>query len=367
MRGNLLSSFLSLSLLKTRTYLAGLHIQDKMSDPGCQRIALIGLGTIGMSMAALHLARENTAVDVFDTRPDFEQYLRKNLPIFLGHHLTSDASKSDSVLPESEVTSLISSGRLQIHSSLETACASATIVQEQGPEDVAFKQSLWKQVESIAPPSAHFWTSTSGIAASIQQSEMSDKTRLLVVHPFNPPHIMPLLEIVPSPETSTERVEFARAYFSVTGSKHRPVVIKKEIPGFVGNRLAFALLREACYLVQEDVVNAKDLDTILMASLGPSWAGNGVFESYQQGGGEGGIQAFFEKLAPTLQQVWDGQGRVNLLGSEETQWKEKVISQVNEAYGSFSNGQILEKEARLKDLVNVQTKSYGNLEGQDQA
>ncbi|KAI9042880.1 NAD(P)-binding protein [Aspergillus affinis] len=337
-----------------------------MSVTETQRIALVGLGTIGVSMAALHLARENTIVDVFDTRPDFEQYLRKTLPIYMGHHLTSDISKSDSVLSESVVTSLLTSGRLRIHTSLESACASATIVQEQGPENVAFKQSLWKQVELIAPASAHLWTSTSGIAASIQQGEMSDKTRLLVVHPFNPPHIMPLLEIVPSPDTLTERVEFARAYFSVPGSKHRPVVIKKEIPGFVGNRLAFALLREACHLVKEDLVNAKDLDTILMASLGPRWAGNGVFESYQQGGGEGGIGAFFEKLEPTIQQVWDGQGRVNLVGSrEETQWKDKVISQVNEAYGSFSKGQVLEKEARLKEFVNVQTKGYGHLETQE--
>lgn len=333
-----------------------------MSATGPQRVTLIGLGTIGVSMAALHLSRENTVVDVFDTRPDFEQYLRKTLPVYLGHDLTSNTSDPGPVSPESVVTSLLSSGRLQIHASLESACASATIVQEQGPENVAFKQSLWKQVESIAPSSAHFWTSTSGIAASIQQGEMIDKTRLLVVHPFNPPHIMPLLEIVPSPNTTTERIEFARAYFSVAGSKHRPVVIKKEIPGFVGNRLAFALLREACYLVQEDVVDAKDLDTILMASLGPRWAGNGVFESYQQGGGEGGIQAFFEKLAPTIQQVWDGQGRVNLLGGEGTQWKDKVISQVNEAYGSLSNEQILEKEARLKEFVSVQTKEYGHLE-----
>ncbi|THC95491.1 hypothetical protein EYZ11_005046 [Aspergillus tanneri] len=303
-----------------------------MSTTSPQRITLIGLGTIGMSMAALHLARENTIVDVFDTRPDFEKYLIETLPTFLG--------------------------RLHVHTSLESACASATIVQEQGPEKVTFKQSLWKQVESITPSSAHLWTSTSGIAASIQQSEMRDKTRLLVVHPFNPPHIMPLLEIVPSPETSPERVEFAREYFSMAGSKHRPVVIQKEIPGFVGNRLAFALLREACYLVQEDVVNAKDLDTILLASLGPRWAGNGVFESYQQGGGEGGIQAFLEKLGSTMQLVWDDLGKVNVLGGKETEWKDKVISQVNETYKPLTKNQILEKEARLKELVEVQTKRY---------
>ncbi|GAB1204865.1 hypothetical protein APSETT445_003529 [Aspergillus pseudonomiae] len=312
------------------------------------RVALIGLGTIGMSMAALHLSRENVTVDVFDTRPDFDQYLLNTLPNFLDQG------------PSSTVASLIASGRLHIHTSLETACASATIVQEQGPENLEFKQTLWAQVESLAPLSAHFWTSTSGIAASAQQQKMSDKTRLLVVHPFNPPHIMPLLEIVPSPDTLPELVEFAREYFSVPGSKHRPVVLQKEISGFVGNRLAFALLREACYLVQEDVVSAKDLDTILMASLGPRWAGNGVFESYQQGGGEGGIQAFLDKLGGTMQVVWDDLGKVNVLGNEETSWKDKVVSQVNGAYGTLTPGQVREKEERLKDFVAVQTKKYGH-------
>ncbi|KAI9368405.1 3-hydroxyacyl-CoA dehyrogenase [Aspergillus egyptiacus] len=328
-----------------------------MSVASPQRITLIGLGTIGMSMAALHLSRDNTIVDVFDTRPEFEKYILKTLPNFL-----EDPSSvcNDGLSSSSKLASLLRSGRLNIHSSLETACASATIVQEQGPENIAFKQSIWKQVENLAPASAHLWTSTSGIAASVQQQDMEDKTRLLVVHPFNPPHIMPLLEIVPAPETSPERVEFAREYFSLPGSRHRPVVIRKEIPGFVGNRLAFALLREACYLVQEDVVSAKDLDTILMASLGPRWAGNGVFESYQQGGGEGGIRAFLEKLGSTMQEVWDGLGQVNVLGEKKTEWKEKVIQQTDDAYGTLTAEQAWEKEERLRDFIRAQSQRYGH-------
>ncbi|KAL4801489.1 hypothetical protein BDV18DRAFT_149042 [Aspergillus unguis] len=317
-----------------------------MSASETHRITLIGLGTIGMSMAALHLARDNTIVDAFDTRPDIKEYILKTLPDFLPK-LSAESN-------ESAVASLISSGRLNIHSSLETACASATIVQEQGPENLEFKKTVWEKIESLAPSSAHLWTSTSGIAASAQQGGMRDKTRLLVVHPFNPPHIMPLLEIVPAPETSPERVEFAQQYFSVPGSRHRPVVIRKEIPGFVGNRLAFALLREACHLVQEDVVTAKDLDTILMASLGPRWAGNGVFESYQQGGGEGGIGAFLEKLGGTMQAVWDGLGQVDVAGI-----KEKVVQQTDEAYGTLTSEQDRrEKEERLREFLRVQTQRY---------
>ncbi|CBF69942.1 hypothetical protein AN6215.2 [Aspergillus nidulans FGSC A4] len=319
-----------------------------MSNTANHRITLIGLGTIGMSMAALHLSRDNTIVDVFDTRPDLEEALLKTLPIFL----VSSSSRTES--QPIEVTSLISSGRLNIHSSLETACASATIVQEQGPENLEFKQTIWKKVEAIAPVSAHFWTSTSGISASAQQQLLHDKTRLLVVHPFNPPHIMPLIEIVPSPETAQERVEFAREYFSIPGSRHRPVVIQKEIPGFVGNRLAFALLREACHLVQEDVVTAKDLDTILMASLGPRWAGNGIFESYQQGGGVGGIRAFWDKLGGTMQEVWDGLGQVSV-----AEVKEKVVRQTDEVYGTLTSEETRrEKEERLREFLKVQTQSY---------
>ncbi|KAL4918196.1 3-hydroxyacyl-CoA dehyrogenase [Aspergillus aurantiobrunneus] len=325
-----------------------------MSATTPHRITLIGLGTIGMSMAALHLARDNTIVDVFDTRPDFVDYLLQTLPNFL----VGPTRNSESESHPAKVASLISSGRLRIHSSLESACASATIVQEQGPEDLDFKKSIWKKVESVAPASAQFWTSTSGIAASAQQQDMQDKSRLLVVHPFNPPHIMPLLEIVPAPETSPERVEFAREYFSVPGSRHRPVVIRKEIPGFVGNRLAFALLREACHLVQEDVVTAGDLDTILMASLGPRWAGNGVFESYQQGGGEGGIRYFLDKLEYTMQKVWDDLGEVHVMGEKGTEWKDKVIRQTNEVYGTPTAEQTREKEGRLREFIRVQTKRY---------
>ncbi|PYH44248.1 NAD(P)-binding protein [Aspergillus saccharolyticus JOP 1030-1] len=195
-------------------------------DP--QQVALIGLGTIGNSMAALHLSREDRVVNGFDICGRVA-HLQGSLanPFFL-----------------------------------VSACASASIIQVQGPESVEFKQALWAQVEAAAPASAHLLSSTSGIAASIQQVKMRHKTRLLVVHPFHPPHIMPLLGIVPASDTLPERIEFARTYFSVSDSRHRPVVIRKEIPGFVGNRLALTLLRKACYLVQEDVVDAWDLDTI---------------------------------------------------------------------------------------------------------
>ncbi|OJJ45258.1 hypothetical protein ASPZODRAFT_17479 [Penicilliopsis zonata CBS 506.65] len=321
------------------------------------RIALIGLGTIGLSMAALHLDREDTSVAVFDPRPDLNEYIRRRLPQLLS---SSQGGPVDTL-----VDTLFSNSRLSIHDTLSSAVSSAEVIQEQGPENEAFKQRTWREIETLALPSAQFWSSTSGIAASIQNVQMTDPSRLLVVHPFNPPHIMPLIEIVPGPTTKQACVDFAVAYFSKHGH-HRPVVVRKEIPGFVGNRLAFALFREACSLVNEGVVHARDLDTIVMASLGPRWATQGVFESYHAGGGEGGLASFLDKLGGTMQQVWDGLGTVNVKpqnvdaqddGVQDdgvVRWKEKVVDQVNEAYGPFTADKAKKKETLLKQVLDVQ-------------
>ncbi|KAK2052408.1 hypothetical protein LY76DRAFT_639622 [Colletotrichum caudatum] len=120
------------------------------------------------------------------------------------------------------ISHLRESGRLKIYSSLEEACRSATIVQEQGPGNLDFKRSIWPKIESSSPTNAHFWSSYSGIAASLQNQDMIDKTRLLVGHPFNPPHILPLLEIVPSPTTNPEKVDFAQRSFAGLSSGHYP-------------------------------------------------------------------------------------------------------------------------------------------------
>ncbi|OBT62116.1 hypothetical protein VE03_08987 [Pseudogymnoascus sp. 23342-1-I1] len=308
-------------------------------DSNTHQITLIGLGTIGISMAALHLRDPLCTLHLFDTRPDIEMHLLSQLPALLEG--TAD------------VQSLISSGRIRFYKSLDEACACASIVQEQGPENVDFKRSLWAQVEKSAPLSAHFWSSTSGIAASSQNVDMRDKTRLLVVHPFNPPHIMPLIEAVPSPVTAPAEVEFVLSYFARLSPRHRPVVIKKEASGIVGNRLAFALLREACHLVHTGVVSPKDLDSIMMASLGPRWALNGVFASYNAGGGEGGFGSFLGKLENTIQEVWDDLGTQNIKGEGATEWKDHVVSEVKATYGEPTQEQAQEIEAKMKKILQI--------------
>lgn len=246
--------------------------------------------------------------------------------------------------------------------SVEEVCEGADVVQEQGPENLAFKRAIWPQIERVAPAGARFWSSTSGIAASLQSEDMRDKSRLLVVHPFNPPHILPLIEIAPSQDTRKEEIDFVKDFFENLGSGHRPVVIHKEVPGFVGNRLAFTLLREACSLVEQGVVSAEDIDTIVEASIGPRWAVQGPFKSYNMGGGVAGIKAFLENLSGSIQNVWDTSVPIDIKPSEsqeldgsiDTSWKDKIIAQTTEAYGLPTPTQFQERDAKLKSVLEVQ-------------
>lgn len=329
------------------------------------QIALVGLGTIGLSMLAMHLRRPDTSITVYDLRPDYESQIRSVLPSLLDRSSDTDI-----------VDHLIATSRLKLATSLAEAVQTATIVQEQSPEITTSKQALWKEISRLTGPETHLWSSSSGIAASTQAATCDAETRvaerLLVAHPFNPPHLMPLVEVVPGPDTKTERVDFVKRYFgdipgpatesgsqAQSTSHYRPITLHKEVPGFVGNRLAFALLREACHLVGEGVVSAQDLDSIVTASLGPRWAGSGVFESYHAGGGEGGIDAFLSKLSPTIQDVWGDLGQIDIEGEQD--WRDAVVKQTEEAYGPYTAQTRKNKEEMLRNVVEMQKKKWGEL------
>ncbi|KAJ5682529.1 hypothetical protein N7462_005694 [Penicillium macrosclerotiorum] len=269
-------------------------------------VAILGAGTIGLSMIALHLRRPDTHITVYDPRPNYEAQLRAHLPSYL-----------EPASPDPLATLLTT--RLTLAPSLPVAVQNATIIHEQTPETTPSKQALWAAVAAAAPPTAHLWSSSSGIPPSTQVATTPALARrLLVTHPFNPPHLMPLIELVPSPATDPARLAFAEAYFrdvpGPAGARapfYRPVTLRREVPGFVGNRLAFALLREACSLVGEGVVSVAEVDTVMKASLGPRWAGSGVFESYHGGGGEGGHWCVFGEVGA------DGGRGVGVIGGCE--------------------------------------------------
>ncbi|ORY13248.1 3-hydroxyacyl-CoA dehydrogenase [Clohesyomyces aquaticus] len=278
------------------------------------KITLIGAGTIGLSFAAFHLSHltSESQLTIYDTRPNLETYVQEALSKF------DTSTLSNSSRDFSKIRAL---------KSLQEAVQDADIIQESGPENLNFKSELWAEVERHAPRDALLWSSTSGIPASQQSANMKDKSRLIVVHPYNPPHIMPLLELVPSPETSADVIERTKEFWEARGRV--PIHLKKEVTGFVANRLAFALLREAIHLVDTGVVSVAELDKIVESSMGPRWAVAGPFKSYHAGGGEAGLKGFFKNIGGTVQDCWTDAGEVNVGDG----WEQKIFTEAKEAYG----------------------------------
>lgn len=295
------------------------------------KITLVGCGTIGLSFAAFHLLhlKSPSQLTILDTRSDLEEYVRSALPKYL------------------EPSKLFLAAQCRLTRNIEEAVADADIIQEQGPENVEFKSQLWAEVEEHAKPSALLWSSTSGIPASAQSRKMKDKSRLIVVHPYNPPHIMPLLEVVPSPHTSEEVIQETLSWWRARGKT--PVLMKKEVTGFVANRLAFALLREGIQLVNEGVVTPEEVDAVVTSSMGPRWAVAGPFKSYHAGGGIGGLEAFFKNIGGTVQGCWEASdaNRTNVGDG----WEEKIFKQTEEAYGTVDTAERDRKTKAVLDAV----------------
>lgn len=210
-----------------------------------------------------------------------------------------------------------------------------------------FKKQLWANVEEHAPTEAIFWTSTSGIPASMQNVLLKDKSRLLVVHPFNPPHILPLLEVVPSPDTSSSAVEKTIDFWKRQMGRE-PIVLKKEIPRFFAGRLAWILLQEAVYLINEGIVDVEQVDLALQNSMAIRWAYAGPFKSFHAGGGPGGLAALFKNVGDTIQACWNDAGRVQF--GDGSGWERKLCERVAAVNGETN---IYERDNANRSILEV--------------
>lgn len=253
------------------------------------RVTVIGGGLIGASWAALFLAHGH-AVCVHDVAPQVQARvhaeLRRIQPFMAQMGLALD--------PDSPA--------LSFEPDLARAVREADIVQECGPERLGFKQALWASIEAHCPPDALLLSSSSGITASMQSRKMKSPERMLIGHPFNPPHLIPLVEVVPGRRTSKVAAARARDFYVSLGKQ--AIVLNKEIPGFVANRIQAAVLRESVSLVRQGIVSVEDLDAAVQSSLGLRWACGGPLLSAHLGGGAGGIKAYFQQFATGLQLLW---------------------------------------------------------------
>ncbi|WP_367134241.1 MULTISPECIES: 3-hydroxyacyl-CoA dehydrogenase family protein [Streptomyces] len=258
-----------------------------------RRAAVIGGGVIGISWAGLFLAHGMDVV-ISDPRPGVRDQVLAGLDEIA-------PALAELGLPTENLTA-----RLRFEADLATAVANADVVQENGPERLPVKQQIWQAVEQAAPAHALLATSTSGIPATAIAEAMRQPERLVVGHPFNPPHLVPLVEIVPGERTSAQTLEQAHAFYTALGKK--PQILRKEVPGFVANRLQSALFRECVHLVAEGVVTEAELDEIVTGSIGLRWAAAGPFRTFHLGGGPEGLPHFIQHLGHAMEASWPGLG-----------------------------------------------------------
>jgi L-gulonate 3-dehydrogenase len=250
------------------------------------RIAVVGCGVVGSSWA-LVFARAGHEVAVYDASPASVQrtlaFVRESLA-----SLPADGGGSAEHID-------VVCARLKPATSLEEALAGADYVQESAPERLAVKRELYPQLDAIAPPHVILASSTSGLPASSFTDHLTHRERCLVVHPINPPHLIPLVELVPAPWTDAGVVDEAARLMQSLGQS--PIRLNREINGFVVNRLQSALLGEAFRLVEDGLCSAADVDKAVSDGLGLRWFFMGPFETIDLNA-QNGVAEYCRNLGP---------------------------------------------------------------------
>jgi ketoreductase RED1 len=295
-------------------------------------VAVIGAGTIGVSWATL-FAAHGYQVRICDPRPDLQEVVEQAVQQF-SQTLPGGPRDPHELL-----------ARLELVPSVAEAASGVVLVQENGPERVEFKREVFASLEAGAPPSALLLSSTSGILPRDMSQDMTEPGRLVIGHPFNPPHVLPLVEVVPGEATSASLVERVVSFYRGIGKQ--PVVLHKEIGGFVANRLQGAVNRESFHLVLEGVVSTEELDKVVTESLGPRYATAGPFESLHLGGGPGGLRHMLEHLGPGMQRRWDSLGTPSL--TPET--VQRVSEEVERRFEGISYEQHTARRDRMQLAV----------------
>jgi 3-hydroxyacyl-CoA dehydrogenase len=290
-----------------------------------RHIAIVGTGVIGASWAAEYLARGFDVVAT-DPAPNAETNLRKYI---------DEAWKE---LTNIGLSKGASRDRLTFTTDMKEALSKADFVQENGPERPDFKKKLFAQMDDAAPVDSIIASSSSGITPSVMQTNCKHPERVLVGHPFNPPHIIPFVEVVGGTKTSPEAIQQAIAFYASIGKK--PIHLKKELPGHVGNRLQAALYKEIMYLIQHDVLSVEDADVAVSYGPGPRWGVMGPSLQWHLGGGAGGIKHFMDHLMDPLT------GMIKTLGTPDVtpELKQTIVEGVLREAGNRSVDELAQAE-----------------------
>ena len=306
------------------------------NPPAIRRVAIVGAGTIGASWAALFLAR-GLEVVVSDPAADAEALTRARVqaawPVLaeLGH-----------VLPHA------SAEALRFEPDLEAALAGVDFVQENAPEREDFKTALFARMDAALPAHVIVASSSSGLIMSRLQSQCRHASRFVIGHPFNPPHLIPLVEVVGGTQTSADTIDRCIAFYRSLGKY--PIRLNKEVPGHIANRLQAALWREAIHLAAENVASVADIDAAVSQGPGLRWALFGPHMTFNLGGGAGGLANFMGHLLGPVQTWWDD------LGAPEVtpELRQRLIEGVNAEAGQRSIADLVQtRDAQLTALLKA--------------
>ena len=254
------------------------------------KIAIVGTGVIGASWAAQYLARGFDVVAT-DPAPNAEANVRKYV---------DDAWEQLNTIG---LSAGASRDRLSFTTNQNDALAEADFVQENAPERKDFKIKLFAELDDATPEDSLIASSSSGIPMSVIQTECKRPERCVIGHPFNPPHIVPLVEVVGGTKTSPDTIKQAMAFYASIGKK--PILLHKELPGHVANRLQAALYKEVLYLIQQGALSVADADDAVSFGPGLRWGVMGPSLQWHLGGGAGGIQHYMETLMDGLARLME--------------------------------------------------------------
>jgi len=285
---------------------------------GIERVAVIGTGVIGSAWVSL-FAQKGYRVTAYSRRPETRekgyQQVCSNLDFFVEKGVLTKEDRNQAV------------ERVRFVSEIKEAVSDAHFIEECSGETYEIKTPVFEEIDRHAPASTIIGSSSSGLCMSEIQQSVKHKDRCVITHPWNPPHLIPLIEIVPGRDTSDATVNTSIRFMEHLGKI--PVLVKKEVPGFIGNRLAVALWREAIDLVENGVASVEDVDKALYAGPGLRWALMGSHMIYHLGGGEdGGVGHFIDGIGnTTFKAIWEELTTWNYITEP---MKEKLIEGIKE-------------------------------------
>ncbi|AEM80811.1 3-hydroxyacyl-CoA dehydrogenase NAD-binding domain-containing protein [Streptomyces violaceusniger] len=300
-----------------------------------RRVACVGAGVIGGGWVAHFLAR-GYDVTAWDPAPDAEEKLRRL--VAAAWPALTQIGLADGASPD----------RLTVAATVEEAVADAQFVQESAPEKLELKRSLLAQLDAAAPPGVVIASSTSGYPMTDMQTEAADPGRLVVGHPFNPPYLIPLVEVVGGEKTDAAAVEWASRFYEVAGKS--VITMERELPGFIANRLQEALWREALHMVANGEATVKEIDDSITEGPGLRWAFMGPCLTFALAGGEGGMGHMLDHFGPSLKSPWT---RLEAPELDDT-LRAAMVDGCDEAAGSRTIAQLVaERDQGVIDVLRA--------------